>query len=334
MNNNEWLAREKRGPRINALLEHFAKIASGEIQKPKIKVTPDDCFVAANPRRADYAGLLNKNIGTFNNHAFASIPFFIEETIRLGLAIFDYSVIKKASIDNPLTFWSTSSADASHARTLAEYAGGKIVTFSDTPNDENREEFDRLLSHLYSFLFMAPYFEITKDNIRKRFPKFPLKDGFDIIWEDTTFQMYSGNRDGQIAHVKKQLKPGGLLILFEKVANNNQADYLLNEYNKDRYFKSRYFSYNEILEKERGILKDMYSGQVTEDELILALQFHFTYAYKIWACGNFVEFIASNSKEDIEQFISCLPEPYTPEEVAGRTAIKAPQYVSVDTLSL
>jgi len=326
---DEYLSREKRGPRINALLEHFAAIALGDVQKPTTKVTPDAVFVAADPRRASYAAMLDRNIGTFNNHAFASIPFFIEETIRLGIAISDYSLRKGATREKPLTFWSTSSADASHARTLAEYADGKIMTLSDTPNNENRAEFNRLLTHAFSHLCVAPYFEITKNSVRERIPSFPINNGFDIVWEDTTFQMYSNNRDGQIAHIKEQLKPDGLAIVFEKVTNDSQADYLLNEYNKDLYFKSKYFSPNDILKKERDILKDMYNGQVTEEQLIVALQHQFSYVYKIWACGNFIEFVASDNKENIEHFLACLlGVPYTPEEVAGQYAISTPQDVS------
>lgn len=327
----EYLQREKHGPRINALLDYFAKIASGKEQKPNKKVTPDQHFIGTDSRRRAYAELLDKNIGNFNSHAFASIPFFIEETIRLGLALADYANLKGATNSYPLTFWSTSSADASHARTLAEYTDGAIVTVSDTPNEENRIEFERLCTHPYSKLLVAPYFEVTQTLIRKQIPNFPYNQGLDVIWEDTTFQMYSDNRDGQIERVKQQLAPNGLFILFEKIASDNPADYLLNEYNKDFYFKSRYFSQNEILEKEEAILKEMFKGQVTIKSLVIALRKHFRYIYKIWACGNFVHIVASNDKVNITDFLQQLSEPYTPREVAGPTATHRPENLSIES---
>lgn len=325
----EQLLREKHGPRINTLFHYFAKIASGEEQKPNKKVSPDHHFIGTDSRRRTYADLLHKNIGTFNNHAFASIPFFIEETIRLGLSLADYANLRGATKSNPLTFWSTSSADATHARTLAEYTDGTIVTVSDTPNEENRVEFQRLCIHPYSNLFVAPYFEITETLIHQQLPNFPYKKGFDIIWEDTTFQMYSDNRDGQIEHVKQQLAPDGLLILFEKIVSNNSADYLLNEYNKDFYFKSRYFSQDDILKKEGGILKEMFNGQVTIESLATALKKHFKYIYKIWACGNFVHIVASNDKTNITDFLQQLSKPYVPREVAGTTVMRGAENLSL-----
>lgn len=47
---------------------------------------------------------------------------------------------------------------------------------------------------------VAPYYEITNENINRLFPEYK---GFDIIIEDTTFQMYSNERSKQIAFVKK-----------------------------------------------------------------------------------------------------------------------------------
>lgn len=321
---DDYLRQEKDGPRINQLLSHFSKIALGQEQKPLKAVIVDPKFTVNDPRRQRYAQLLSSNTGMFNSHAFASIPYFFEETVRLGLALNDYAKVRGASLSHPLTFWSTSSADASHARTLAEFGTGTIVTLSDTPNSENAKEFERLISHQYSQIIVTPYFNVTQELVASHFPDFPYRDGFDVIWEDTTFQMYSSNRDWQISHVKKQLAIDGMLVLFEKVANFDQAQYILNEYNKDLYFKTQYFSRDDILSKNRNILKDMFRGQVTESSLSWSLNHHFNYVYKIWHCGNFVQLIASNSHENIESFLNLLSPPYTPTEVAGESAISEP----------
>ncbi|HHU8308798.1 TPA: hypothetical protein ACUKVQ_005345, partial [Escherichia coli] len=74
------------------------------------------------------------------------------------------------------------------------------LSLTTSPTKENEPVFFSHGSHIHSYFICSPFFlvhEEIKNNNPELFPH-----GFDIIIEDTTFQMYSPDREQQIKHVK------------------------------------------------------------------------------------------------------------------------------------
>lgn len=302
-----------RGPRLTILSKHFEDIAQGKTHKMIDTVKPLSIFLESDPEIKKYYSFYKRNLGTFNHHGVASIPYALDECLRTGLAINRYARWKYNGIHDYLTFYGTSSADGTHARTIAEYAHGKIYTLTDSPNIGNKNEFDRLLKHKYSFFHHGSFADITPYFLRAKAPYF-FRNGFDIIWENTTFQMYGNNREDQIAYIKRVLKKDGLVIFLEKMSNHKKKEYQHMEKIKDSKFKSKYFNLADINKKKTNILNEMEKCQVTLKSFLKSTEKHFKYVYIIWNSTNFYEIVASNNIESIEKFLGFLPDVYLPEE--------------------
>ena len=307
-----------KGPRVTSLLPTFERIASGDIMAPKVPVPVSPKFLAQHAEYKKYYEMFSRNIGAFNMHAFASIPFLMEQNIRTGVALYAMANNAKKHGTPYLTMYSTSSADDTHGRTLAEYSNGLVKTFSDSPNPANALQFQKYLSHKHSFHHTGPFVDITREFLlEKKLTDFA--DGFDIIWENTTFQMYGNNRDEQIAYVRRILKRDGVMIFLEKLNQENRQEYERRESIKDKFFKSKYFTEEEVARKKSSILSEMEKGQVTLPELSQEIKKHFAYVHLIWNSANFYEIVASNSRVSIDLFLSLLPEPFVPSEFACET---------------
>jgi cyclopropane fatty-acyl-phospholipid synthase-like methyltransferase len=188
----------------------------------------------------EFYQMLLKTNRRFSNHFFSSVPFVLEEWCRLGATFIRYlTKYKKMG-----TLYTLGSGDGILARTTGKLGNGKITTFSCSPTKANKDVFYSDCT-LNSHFCLAPYFDITNDTVQEYISNY---DGFDIIIEDTTFQMYSNDRNEQISFIKRKLKSDGIMIFLEKMKADND-EYILRESEKDILFKSRYFSNNEIEKK-------------------------------------------------------------------------------------
>ena len=302
-----------RGPRVTNLAPVFERIASGLTQRPRKEIYAAPEFLKQNQELADYHDILKRNFGTFLKHGCASIPFLLEELVRIGVAVNKLAKTTETS-NKPFSFYETSSADGTAARTLAEYAAGRIYTLTDSPNEANEIEFKRLCSHSYSQFYKGCFADITPSLIKQRYGHF--SGGFDVIWENTTFQMYGNFRDEQIAYVKRLLKPKGVMIFLEKMNHRDQAEYLRRESIKDTNFKSLYFSNEEISKKKSDIIETMERGQTTIESFTRVAYRHFEHVHLIWNSLNFYHIAASNDVDSIEKFLSFLENPHVPEQFA------------------
>ncbi|MFM5946468.1 MAG: hypothetical protein ACKO9G_24440, partial [Dolichospermum sp.] len=100
-------------------------------------------------------------------------------------------------------------------------------------------------------------------------------DGFDVVYENATFQFYDKDRFEQIAHLKEVMKDDGILICLEKLHQIDTVEYEKREQVKDEKYKSLYFSANEIMWKRTVVLAGMQELQVDYETLISALKQHF-----------------------------------------------------------
>ncbi len=166
-----------------------------------------------------------------------------------------------------------------------------------------------MVSHYISKFILSPYNKITNSNIRELFPNFNV---FDVIIEDTTFQMYSPDRAKQIKFTKEKLKKDGIIGFIEKFSNKDITEFLKREHIKDSLFKNRFFSQKDIQLKKDNVLTDMNNGLVTIDTFKNILADFFKYAVINWNSGNFYTVYASNSKNNLLSFLSNMTPALTP----------------------
>lgn len=262
-------------PRINSMANFFSDTAAGIKHMPQQVYHSDLRIFRNNQEVMDFYQLHNKLQGNFDKHFFSSIPYILEEECRLGSTIIKYLT----DMEGTRYVYTLGTAEATMARTIGILGKGKIKTFSCSPTKENEEVFYLNGASGHSKFMVAPYYEISNENIKDLFPDY---QGFDIIIEDTTFQMYSNERNKQIAFIKKKLKSDGIIGFVEKFTMEDDIEYRLREDQKDLLFKRLYFTSAEIEDKRSEILEQMDTGEVTLSVFKGALRYYFKYAVIIW----------------------------------------------------
>jgi len=198
------------------------------------------------------------------------------------------------------------------ARSIGVLGNGKIKCLSSSPTKENQISFYGHGRPMHAFMYLGTWLDITNDFLQSSEElSWEFADGFDVIVEDTSFQMYGDNRTEQIKFISKVLKKNGILILNEKL---NGVDYEKREDQKDLSFKSRFFSLKSIENKKNIILKTMSQNQVSLKSLTDALSYSFRAAVCIWNSGNFYSIAASNNIQYLKEFTACLIPPCIPKE--------------------
>jgi hypothetical protein len=294
-------------PRLTTLFDKFADIASGNDGYPYKRIPqPNQCYIDSNKELSRFY-IQHKNLwGKFDPHFFASIPYILEAECNLGNAILKYqSVCNKSDF----TLYTIGTAEATMARTIGKLAIGKIKTLSCSPNIENKTSFYSHGIPSDSYFHLGGFHEITNHSLRTS--EF-FKNGFDIIIEDTTFQMYSKNRKKQINHVFNVLKNNGIFVIIEKMMHKNKNKYQEMEARKDM-FKKQFFLDDQI-KKKYEILDIMEQYQVTLEEAIEALKAQFSNVSIFWNSGNFYSLAASNSEKNLTTFINSMSPIFCPQE--------------------
>jgi hypothetical protein len=141
-----------------------------------------------------------------------------------------------------------------------------------------------------------------------------FRDGFDMVIEETTFQMYHKNRADQIGLVGRNLKPGGILLMVEKMDQDSPEVFAAREQQKDEDFKPLYFDTAQILQKRVSIVSKMNNMLATMDELRDAAKQHFSAAVVTFNAGNFYNIAASDDPANLASFIGNMIAPAVPPE--------------------
>ncbi|UCI05205.1 class I SAM-dependent methyltransferase [Mesorhizobium sp. B1-1-8] len=314
---DDFLAECDRGPRINELTGFFAATAGGKSGMPIRNPVADPRLLPRNELLRKLVGLHAARQGFFDQHYHGSIPYRLEEECRMAYAVLQYAQQRHT----PLSLYSLGTAEGTMARTLSELSEGQILTLSCSPNPENYASFMAYGEPRYAEFFIGPFHRLTKDVLRsdRRLEKFV--HGFDIILEDTTFQMYSPNRSKQIEFVAQHLREGGIFVFVEKFRAIDDNDYMRREHQKDYGFKARYFPVEEIESKKTAVLKTMFGNEVTLAEMSRAASAHFKHCIITWNSGNFCSLAASNSKENLDLYVSQMAAPAIPHEYVYETRL-------------
>lgn len=299
-----------KAPRLNEMHDFFSNTAAGFSGMPKRNPMINLDLFEENENLVTFSKLHQKFWGDFDLHYYCSIPYRLEEEVRIGDALLNYSNENK----NILNYYILGAAEGSLARTLGYAADGKIKTLSCSPNIENKINFYNKNHTNHSTFFLGPFHKINSTILKSHYRDFSFYKGFDILMEDTTFQMYSNNRDGQISHACKLLKNDGILILNEKFKANSETEYLMREQQKDNDFKSLYFNKKDILNKGEEILGKMYHNEVTIEDIKKYLSKHFIYSVITWNSGNFYTIVSSNNLKNLIRFLYGMSPPCIPPE--------------------
>lgn len=306
MDMKEFTASCENAPRITSMADFFSKTAQGEANSP-IKCAQADVRLLNDDTLITFYHALRKNTGPFLHHYFASIPYSLEEECRLGSAIIKYSKEYK----EPILLYCLGMAEGSMARTISQLSEGTVSTLTTSPTMSNENSFYENGPITGADFICTPFFKISQYLDNEKYKKF--SSGFDIIIEDTTFQMYSPDRDNQIKYVKQFLKEDGLFIFTEKF-RCDRDEYISRENQKDISYKRRFFTSEQLGLKKRVILDRMSENEVSVNDMKEAINKHFTYKAIYWNSGNFHSIVASSSKHNINHFLSLLGHACIPFE--------------------
>jgi len=307
---SEFFEECDRGPRLNQLTGFFTATAAGMSGMPLRKPVVDMRLMPHDILLQNFIELHSRRQGFFDQHYLASIPYRIEEECRMAHAILRYSQM----VSGELLLYSLGTAEGTMARTLSEITGGKIRSLSCSPNEENQKCFMAFGEPVGASFFCGPFHRLTKDHLRSDATLERFADGFDFVFEDTTFQMYSPNRRRQVEFVSDHLRPNGIFLTIEKFRTRDPDTYKAREFQKDHGFKAHYFGADEIARKTTLVLNTMHECEVTLSEMADAIYAQFAHCVVTWSCGNFYSLAASNSEEKLRQYLMAMIQPALPAE--------------------
>ncbi|NEO72683.1 hypothetical protein [Moorena sp. SIO3H5] len=294
------------------LFKHFHDISGGMKQVPSAIPTGNVNYLSNHDYLLDYHDLFQRNMGIFDKHFVASIPFLVEENCRIGVGIYRLAQHLVKEKDNYITLWETGGGDGVNGRTMAEFSKGLIRTLSTSTSVNSKNNFYRLCNHDYSKFHHGSFINLTPEYITSQQDLSFLYNGFNIIYENVTFPFYGSEREDLIDYVARLLKKDSLIIFLEKLRHPDESEYRKREKIKDDQYKANYFSDSEIEEKRVDMLEVIERGQVDFKSLTNAIKKHFKYVYLIWNSANFYEFVASNNELIVSKFIELLPPIYVP----------------------
>jgi len=306
-----YLDRVRNAPRLTTLAPKFADIASGATGQPRKRVQLDPVLLGHDAEALAFAAAHRERVSPFNAHYVASVPYSLEEQCRFGAALWRYGLELEQLYGRSASVYTLGDAAGVTARALTHVANGSIRTLTCSPTKENREQFFARGTPQGAFFFLGPFFNVTPTTlIETGITGFEQK--FDVVVEDTTFQMYDPERYEPIALARRNLRDDGIFVVIEKIRHEDPQEYLYRERQKDDEFKARYFDTSQISEKRSTILGHMQTMEASLGELTHALHQHFAAAAITWNSGNFYTIVASNTVANLISFVRALLPPAIP----------------------
>lgn len=307
-----YLEQAVNAPRITNLLGEFSDLATGRKGRPDYPITLDPALLGHDAAALRFAKVRARHAGVFNQHFVTSLPYALEEQCRFGAAVLDYAVWVSEQDQRPLDYYGLGDASGVMGRALAEAGRGKIRSLTCSPNVENQEVFNAGRTSTLANFYLGPFFEVTPQSLTRR-GMAHMATGFDMIFEDTSFQMYGRERRIPIALAARNLRPDGIFVMLEKFAQADEQEFLRRERQKDEDFKARFYCSEKIAEKKRTIVEGMDRQLVTLEEYKSDLSGLFSDAVIIWNSGNFFTVAASNDADRLSSFIAHLAPPAIPD---------------------
>lgn len=304
----------KKAPRLNAFASFFERTASGKGGAPDLDIpAPEMNLLSYDLDCMTFWDTHRRLWGHFDSHYFASIPYRLEEECRLAVAVLSFSLKAWARSGRVATVYTLGAGAGTLARALARLGDGRLKTLNCSPTNGNRVCFFAKRGSDDASFYHGPFYQLDDERYASDEALRSFRDGYDILLEDTTFQMYGRDRENQTAFIAPRLREGGVLVQVQKLASPNLDVYLAREIQKDVTFKSKFFSAAQIVEKQRDVLETMADFQVDLETSRSALRRYFRYSVLTWNSGNFYTIVSSNSLHAICDFCASMLKPAIPD---------------------
>ncbi len=247
-----------------------------------------------------------KHSGNFDDHIAKSIPTFYESQIKKAKAI------AQVYGDSGARVLDIAASEGSFGKSISDLTGGKVETVSLDPNPDMANFFEtksQVPGATYSTdSFLNGFLDVDGEH-KAHSPAEP----YDVITESMGFQFIDPDRGSQIAEVKRMLKPDGVFLTEEKVKN---PDWASNEAKKDAEYKAKYFSTDELKQKDTRVgfaqAKDeakavgMVNNMVEQSALEAELQNNFKHVVQYWDSGNFKGYAAGDDAAKVDAVVSAM----------------------------
>jgi hypothetical protein len=277
----------------------FSDVVTGKSEKfkPKKPFTPILSFSRAEQA---FQKVYDKFKGAFDEHIATSIPTFRETQVKVGTALTKMFGKKGGLV------YDIGGSEGGFVKAITEATGGKVKSINLDVNEDMKASHEKAPVAGADFVneaFLEPY---TDEQTGKTYPRHQPTQKADVVHESMVFQFISPEREQFIGEVADNyLKDDGILLLEEKVVPDSEAEWKANEERKDQY-KLQHYSAEELNQKKEEVLVGMKKNQTAQRDLLKALSGKFKHVAEYWDSGNFKGYVASNSKQKIDEFMGHL----------------------------
>ena len=292
--------------------DFFTRTMLGEIGTPKSRYEP---ILNLSELGQTFDIFEEKRSGNFENHIFTSIPTFKEAQVATADAL-----IK--SLPQNANVLDIGGTEGGFINTIAEVrpdvtgfivdpnvVAEKIFNQQKMPNSYYiREAFTTDKSKFGNYAFDVK--DEKKQPISTDFFDANLieDNSLDAITEKMTFQFIDKGRNNKVKLISEKLKPEGIALFEEKFFTSYDDPVWKANEDKKNQFKLQYYDQKDLTKKQKETLEGMDRRQVTSEDFEKILMKHFNNVAQYWDSGNFKGYIASDSADALNNFLSNLPD--------------------------
>jgi len=308
--------------------EFFSFVTRGTEGRPTTKQEYEPVITLSDELGFDAE--YQSHLGNFDAHIATSIPGFREVQAAVGEAL-----VKSYGADTDVL--DIGASEGALIKTISSRSGGNIRTVGIDPNAAMAETFETgtpVAGAEYEISALGSAGQEGKVAWRDddgSFVRYYQPDRkFDVVHEAMVFQFISGDREPQIQRMKEMAKDDGLVIIEEKIFDNEgeaRKQWNKNEYKKDK-FKRQYFTERDISKKREETLVGMHDNMISTTETENILANNFGAVAQFWDSGNFKGYAASDNSATLDKFLSNLQSlesdfstTKTPRQLARRASI-------------
>jgi hypothetical protein len=296
----EFIAATTGEPRAGREFDKFfSDVAAGKFGKSDVPFEP---VIPLKGSAGKVAAEMENHRGNFSDHIAKSIPARHEQLVKVADGILKTYPEGARVLD-------IASSEGYFGKTISALSDGKITTVNLEPNDQMTADFNRISQVPGATPTTDSFLNGFEEN-GKEFPAHNPAQAYDVIHEDMGFQFIDKDRDAQIGEVKRMLAPDGVFVTAEKVLTPR---WKANEVKKDRDFKAKYFSNDELKAKESRVgfqqskaevkAVGMLDNMVSDTDLEKTLKKHFANVTQYWDSGNFKGYAASDDAGKLDSLV-------------------------------
>lgn len=225
----------------------------------------------------------------FDNHVRQSIPFF--DAFVRGL---QYNIVNRLPVKSILDICG-STGKFGYDLILHEGYRGTYTNVDGSPEmikiSKGLREALPKERQAYFNPVLGGYKASWVDDSGIEIPEFEITYPYDMVLEILGFQFFTKDRETYIEELAPRHK---YCVFFEKFTTKNPVVWDEGERIKDTFWKSKFFTENELEEKRRTVLDDMGDYLMDIDDFKEVLHSHYNIVNHCFHAGNFHGFICSN----------------------------------------